>query len=169
MSVLTAKILCSIVCTERFIWQTMSITYLDPTPLHLSATGTNLQAVLLSWTPTLSSLQTVEDIYETYVLTVMSGDTQPQVFQQNEMSHVYDAPQGSPPCEFYNFSVTATYVGTMTTYTGADCNAHSELFNVMLPSLPDIGRMESSLDYVLEKKPTTGFELLVSFMVSSQF
>ena len=106
-------------------------------------------------------------IYETYVLTVMSGDTQPQVFHQNETSFVYNAPKGSPPCEFYNFSVTANYVGTMTTYTGADCNVHSKVFNIMLPSLPDIGRMESSLDYILEKKSPAGFELRVSFMVSS--
>ena len=125
---------------------------------------------MLSWTSSLTSLPAVEDtmsLYETYTLTVMSSGTQLQVFQQIEPGYVYNAPKGVPPCEFYNFSVTATYVGTMATYAGAGCNVHSKVSNIMLPSLPDIVNMESSVVYVLEKRSTMGFKLQVSFMVSS--
>ena len=105
-------------------------------------------------------------LYENYTLKVMSSDTQLQVIQQNETGYLYNAPKGAKPCEFYNFSVTATYVGTMATYTGADCNVHSEVLNIMLPSLPDIARIESSLEYVLKKRSTMEYELQVSFVVS---
>ena len=108
----------------------------------------------------------MEELNETYTLTVMSSDTHPQIFQQIEPGYVYNSPKGAPSCEFYNFSVTATYVATLATYTGAGCNVHSEVFNIMLPSLPDIARVESSIDYVLEKRSTMGFELQVSFTVS---
>ena len=144
----------------------MTSMHLDETQLNLSATSANLQAVMLSWIPS-RSLSVVETINETYTLTVMSNHTRPQIFHQIEPGYVYNAPEGAPPCALYNFSVTATYIGTMATYTGAGCNVYSEVLNIMLPSLPDISRMESSVDYVLEKRSTVGFELRISFMVSS--
>ena len=42
---------------------------------------------------------------------------------------MFTAPEGAPPCEVYNFSVTATYAG-------ATCT--SPVLNIMIPSLPDI-------------------------------
>ena len=141
---------------------------LDPSPLNLSATGAHLQAVILSWIPSLSSLPLMEDIYETYTLTVMRSNAQPQILPCDQPGCIFNASKGVPPCALYNFTATATYSGARANYNGAGCNVHSTVVNVMLPSLPDIGRTESSLDYVLEKRSTSmGFELRVSFLVSS--
>ena len=82
----------------------------------------------------------------------------------NESHYHFTAPEGAPPCEVYNFSVTATYVGA--TYTGAGCSVPSRVFSTMLPSLPSIDRLESSLNFVLSKK-SGGLSLLVSFEVSA--
>ena len=135
---------------------------LDPSPISLLASGAYLQAVMLSWTCSLSS----EDVNVTYTLTVIRNNTQPQIFELNETGYVFSAPEGAPPCEVYNFSVNANLVGTNTTYVG--CSIASETVATMLPSLPDISRMESSIDYVLEKRLTMEFELRVSFMVRNQ-
>ena len=64
--------------------------------------------------------------------------------------YVFTAPEGAPPCEVYNFSVTATYIGA--TYTGAGCSVPSPVLSRMLPSLPDIKRLQSSHSYSLEKQ-----------------
>ena len=63
---------------------------------------------------------------------------------------LFTAPEDAPPCEVYNFSVTATYVGA--TYTGAGCSVPSPVLSTMLPSLPDITPVESSIQYVLIKQ-----------------
>ena len=55
--------------------------------------------------------------------------------------------EGAPPCEVYNFSVTATYVGV--TYTGAGCSVPGPVISTMLPSLPNLERLEFSLMYSL--------------------
>ena len=140
---------------------------LDPSPINLSSTGANLQAVMLSWIPSLSTLPLMEDIYETYTLTVMRSNAQPQILPCDQPGCIFNASKGVPPCALYNFTATATYSGTRANYTEAGCSVHSAVVNIMLPSLPDIGKMESSLHYVLEKKSTMGFELRVSFLVSS--
>ena len=79
--------------------------------------------------------------------------------------HVYTAhvPEDPPPCEIYNFSVAATYIGA--TYTGAGCSVPSPVINRMLPSLPDISRLESTLKYSVSAD-SQGVTLTVSFMVS---
>ena len=140
---------------------------LDPSPINLSATDAHLQAVMLSWIPSLSSLPLMEDIYETYTLTVMRSNAQPQILPCDQPGCIFNASKGVPPCALYNFTATAIYGGTRANYNGAGCSVHGTVVNIMLPSLPDISKMESSLDYVLEKMSTTGFELQVSFLVSS--
>jgi hypothetical protein len=68
----------------------------------------------------------------------------------NASYYLFTAPEGAPPCEVYNFSVTATYVGA--TYTGAGCSVPSPVISTMLPSPPSIDQLESSLNLVLSKK-----------------
>ena len=99
----------------------------------------------------------------TYNLIVMSSTNQQLVFTLQNPNYIFTAPEGAPPCEVYNFSVTATYIGA--TYTGAGCSDASPVLSRMLPSLPNISRLESSLDYVLEKR-STSFIVKVSFEVS---
>ena len=106
----------------------------------------------------------IEDVNQTYMLTVTSSNTQPQILQLDQPYYVFTAPDGAPPCEAYNFFVTATYVGA--TYTGADCSVLSPVITRMLPSLPDIQTVDSSIEYLLEKSSDSSIVLNVSFTVS---
>ena len=89
-----------------------------------------------------------------------------QVISLNESSYYFTAPEGAPPCEVYNFSVTATYVGA--TYIGAGCSEPSPVLSRMLPSLPDIDQVESTLSYLLIKQSNGGLVLQVLFTVSNR-
>ena len=87
---------------------------------------------------------------QTYSLSVKSPSTQELTFQLYEPYYLFTAPEGAPPCEIYDFSVTATYVGA--TYTGAGCCVPSPVLSRMLPSLLDIDLLESSINYSLKKQ-----------------
>ena len=105
----------------------------------------------------------VGDEAQIFLLTIGHGSTS-DTMSLNESYYYFTAPEGAPPCEVYNFSVTATYVGA--TYTGAGCSVPSPVLSTMLPSLPIIDRLESSFNYVLSKK-SSGLSLQVSFEVSA--
>ena len=99
-----------------------------------------------------------------FLLTISHGSSSDNNYLSlNESYYHFTAPEGAPPCEVYNFSVTATYVGT--TYTGAGCSVPSNAIEMMLPSLPNIARLESSLVYSLVQN-STHFILNISFEVS---
>ena len=104
------------------------------------------------------------DVIKVYILNVISANTLPYSVQLNESHNdiVFTAPQGAPPCEVYNFSVSATYVGA--TYTGDGCSVPSPVLSRMLPSLPDIENLESSLSHSLEKISET-VTLQTTFLV----
>ena len=85
-----------------------------------------------------------------YSLTVTSTNTQEQVFKAKASHHVFSAPENAPPCEVYNFSVTATYVGA--TYAGAGCSVPSPVLSRTLPLLPDVSRLQSSQNFSLERR-----------------
>ena len=74
---------------------------------------------------------------------------------------VFTAPEGAPPCEVYNFSITAINDTVGITYAGAGC---SQVLSTMIPSPPNISRLEASLSYSLEKRLGKVF-LNVSFQV----
>ena len=86
-----------------------------------------------------------------YSLKVISKSATPlQFFQVQEPFYVYTAahvPEDPPPCEIYNFSVAATYIGATYTGSGAGCRVPSLVISRMLPSLPDISKLESTLKY----------------------
>ena len=112
------------------------------------ADSETMQSSNISW----SSLPSLVDLEpkQTYTLSVKSPSTQELTFQLYEPYHLFTAPEGAPPCEIYDFSVTATYVGA--TYTGAGCSVPSPVLSRMLPSLPDIDLLESSINYSLKKQ-----------------
>ena len=103
-----------------------------------------LQSVNISWSPL--------DGYYVYTLTVTSSEIGPQTVPLDTVTpyFTFTAPEGAPPCEVYNFSVTATYDIVGATYTGAGCSVPSPVISKMLPSLPNVTKLESSLDYSLE-------------------
>ena len=116
----------------------------------------------LSWS---QETQGLDDSALNFLLTIRHGSSSDSV-SLNEPHYNFTAPEGAPPCEVYNFSVTATYVGA--TYTGAGCSVPSPVLSTMLPSLPSIDRLESSLNFVLNKKfGHSGLSLQVSFEVSA--
>ena len=97
-----------------------------------------------------------------YRLIVRNETTLSQFFPLHQPYYIFTAPEGAPPCEVYNFSVTATYVGA--TYTGAGCSVPSPVLSRMLPSLPNIDRINSSLMYFLVMTDD-GLKLNISFEV----
>lgn len=118
----------------------------------------NLQSSIIFW----SSLPAVE-VKQIYSLSVKSSNSNTQSFQLNDTRYIFTAPQGSDPCNVYNFSVTATYDGAI--YTGAGCSEPSEIYSMMLPSLPDIENIESTLNYSVEKRSSEGVSLNIHFEV----
>ena len=118
---------------------------------------TESQAKNISWSP----LRLAEND-QVYNVTVRDSEKNVVIKSQlGERYLVFYASNNAPPCEVYNFSVTATYVGA--TYTGADCSLLSnETF--MLPSLPDIVELENSLEKQIVKE-SMKINLSVSFKV----
>ena len=104
-----------------------------------------------------------ETSIQTFSLTVNYGSSS-QVIPLNESYYLFTVPNSAPSCEVYNFSVTATYVGA--TYTGAGCSLPSPVLSIMLPPLPDIDHVESSLSFLLTKKPNGSVVLQVLLSVS---
>ena len=101
-----------------------------------------LQSVNISWSPLHG--------YYVYTLTVTSSGIGPQSFPLDTPYFTFTAPESASPCEVYNFSVTATYDTVSATYTGDGCSVPSPVLSRMLPSLPNVTKLESSLDYSLE-------------------
>ena len=128
-----------------------------------AAHSTTLNSSHISWN-LLPSFGDVA-INQTFELTMVSANTRENTYIEIvEPNFTFQAPGGAPPCEIYNFTVTGVYVGA--TYIGDGCSVPSPVLSIMLPSLPNISGIESSLHYMLEKTSTVGFVLKVSFMVS---
>ena len=106
--------------------------------------------IVISWSPlpTLVEYMQAAMIHQTFNLTISSSfcDSWCKSVQLSKPYLEFTAPDGAPICEFYNFSVTATYVGAI--YTGDGCSVPSSIHK-MLPSLPDIKPLQSSLKYTL--------------------
>ena len=122
----------------------------------------NEHSINMSWS--LETLVAIEASHaaRTFTLTISSGSST-QILSLNESYFHFSPPEGASPCEIYNFSVTATYVGA--TYTGAGCSTPSPILSWMLPSLPDISEVEASFQFSLVKQ-SGKLNVNVSFMVS---
>ena len=93
-------------------------------------------------------------------------------YEQNTSSSfaVFTAPESAPPCEVYNFSVTATYdLPGAIYYTGTGCSVSSPLISMMLPSLPDKKRFELAVKHLFEKESVMQHDIIrlrVNLLVS---
>ena len=124
-----------------------------------------LHSINVSWSSS-GQLSASASVELSYSLTISYGSTR-DLLLINDSHYIFKSPQGSPPCQVYNFSVTATPLGT-TTYTGDGCSVPG--FNqTMLPSLPNIASLESSLNHTLKSSIGAGFQLEVLFMVRHSF
>ena len=139
---------------------------LEPIPVEVYSADIYIQRANISaWnSPSQPFPLMIEDINQIYTLTVTSSNTHPQTLQLLQPFYAFSAPEGAPPCEVYNFSVTTTYIGA--TYTGAGCSVPSSVLSRMLPSLPDISRLKFSVEYPLEKHLDNIIALNISFTVS---
>ena len=139
-------------------------TFTEPVTFELDATDLDtvqLQANI-SWSP--QNLSTSLDANQTFTLTVTSTNTELRTIRiANERHYVFEAQEDAPPCEVYNFSVTATPVGA--TYTGDGCSVPSPVLSRMLPSLPDITPLKQSQNYSLQSLQSGEIELTVYFQV----
>ena len=129
--------------------------------------ATDLDAIQLltniSWSP--RNLSTSLDANQTFTLTVTRTNTELRTIRiANERHYVFEAPEDAPPCEVYNFSVTATPVGA--TYTGDGCSAPSPVLSRMLPSLPV--PLKQSKIYSLQRLQSGEIELTVYFQVHTK-
>ena len=129
----------------------------DPAPLILYIFDVDMNSVSLAW----SKESPVIEALENFTLLIRYSSSIDMITLNNSY-YIFTAPEGSRPCEIYNFSVTATYIGA--TYTGDGCSVPSQVISMMLPLLPNITQLDSSLDYSLEKDPV-GVGLSVSFEV----
>ena len=137
------------------------------------AKGITERSVNLSWT---SGPETVEHMEQgikvNYSLKIATNSgtipSHDQSCQIQEPFYVFSAlDKDASPCEVYNFSVTATYPGA--TYTGTGCSVPSPVFTTMLPSLPDITRLESSVKYSLKKNLSGGVSYTESYVHGQLF
>ena len=111
-----------------------------------------LQLINISWSPLL--------LNESYTLTVISENTQPQLHESLQSSFLFTAPDSAPPCEVYNFTATFDGVGA-----SAEVGC-SVVLSRMLPSLPNKQGLESSLNYSTEGEDANTVSIVVSIKVS---
>ena len=138
---------------------------LEPSPFILKVSEMDIHSINVSWSQT--SLVTGSNMLQTYLLMISHGSQSHVIVHLNNPHYMFTAPEeGAPPCAVYNFSVTATYVGA--TYTGAGCSVPSPVLSRMLPSLPDIRRLECSLHFYSEKL-LAGVALSIIFEVRLLF
>jgi hypothetical protein len=123
------------------------------------AVGNSEQSINISWVDP-------DESNRLYQVTVVNSVSRQWTFAAQEPYFHFTAPEGAPPCEVYNFTVTATYAGA--TYTGAGCSVPSPVISTMLPYLPNIGDLQSSYNFSLEKQAGEAV-LTVYFQVNVLF
>ena len=113
-----------------------------------------LQFINISWSPLL--------LNESYTLTIISENTQPQLHESLQSSFLFTAPDDAPPCEVYNFTATFDSVGAN---VGVGCSVVLSRM-LSLPSLPNKQGLESSLNYSTEREDANTVSIVVSIKVS---
>ena len=115
--------------------------YAEPIP-NISSSDLNEMSINISWTE-------VSVLNKSYTVMISGDHGSTLELTSDEPYFTFSIVKNAPPCEVYNFSVTATPV-----------------LSRMLPSLPDVTSLESlSLNYTLKSNVEAGSQLEVMFMV----
>ena len=130
---------------------------------EITATVEQYNIINISWISSSLVLASIAAWSVHYSLTITHGSIIKEI-PINESTYHFTVPEGAPPCEVYNFSITAFYVGA--TYTGAGCSVPSPVISTMLPSLPDVKKLSNSISYHLIKL-SQGLTFSVYFEVST--
>ena len=131
--------------------------------LNLQANALSLNSLNISW-----SLQLTLALSPTYTL-VVNSSTVNQSWKLNRTHTVFTSPTAAPPCEIYNFSVTASYDKIGTTYSGAECCVPTSLYDRMVPSAPRFNNIETFPNHSLTNNGYGNLSLAVHFKVSYIF
>jgi hypothetical protein len=112
---------------------TLILTDTNPPALEITAIP-GQQYINISWISSLASdSMATQGVH--YNLTISHGSSRQQISRYlNETYYQFTAPEGAPPCEVYNFSVTTTYVSA--TYTGAGCSLPLETLLMLYSRTP---------------------------------
>jgi hypothetical protein len=136
-------------------------------PVGLKKQDVALLTANISW----NSVQLIPGaVVNFYTFSVVSKSTLFAPFRQElqgtNHSIIFTAPEDVPHCEVYNFSVTATYDIIGAAYTGASCSVtvSGSVLSTMLPTLPEVDDLESTLTHSLEKS-LSGITMRINFMV----
>ena len=132
--------------------------------LTLLSTGEGVNSINLTWSDQQLASVPLADMMQVFKLNISHG-FKSNIISVNESYYYFTAPEDAPPCEVYNFSVTATYIGS--TYNG--CHVSSPVLSTMLPSLPNINKMEPSINYSLKKEGKEKIILSLSFKVQYEY
>ena len=132
-------------------------TDLEPTPIVYVTTYISRQLYNVSW----RSISSKGD-NKKFTVKVQSRGSFMKTFYPHKPYFILNTPEDAPLCDVFNFTGSASYTGA--TYTGAGCSMPSTE-SMMLPSLPNITRLESSLQFCLTKR-FERINLSVSFVVS---
>ena len=135
----------------------------EPVGIDWMDVNTTVDGIDISWSQ--QSYSSMTDAPETFLLTISHGSNSEAILL-NESSYSFATPEREvgAMCEVYKFTVAAASVGT--TNIGNSCSVPSPVLSRTLPSLPDVDEVESSLSYLLRKRPGSGTTLSVSFVVS---
>ena len=152
----------------RIILHLLNSIVAEPSPFIPEVVRMDTSSINVSWSqsPTFEGeQQNIAEHYD-FSLTISYGSTTDMIFVNETNFYLFTAPNNAPPCQVYNFSVTATPVGA--TYTGDDCSVPSPVLSVVLPPpLPDTESITSSLQYSVAKRGDGRTILRISFMVSN--
>ena len=125
----------SVDCFSRYlnVWSSSS----DSNVSILEVQDMSMHSINISaWSQVPQAAAAAANVMQTFSLTISHRSRTEKVLSLNKPLYYFTVPDVAPPCEVYNFSVTATYVGA--TYTGVSCHVPSPVLSRMLPFLPGI-------------------------------
>ena len=135
---------------------------LELIPFKIEVEDLGLRSINISWSQT-QWLVAISNVTQTFNLTVSNG-TWEDTISLSEPYYNFTALESSSECEIYSILVTATFKIKDVNYSWKGCSVTSTN-HTMLPSLPNVDILQSSLKQSLMKE-VMNITLTVFFKVS---